>query len=106
LKVFRVSKDRSSGFPTLTLIKPRNTSISLDKDVQDETLLPPFHGIRALSGQDALRGRGYDVVDAPQTPRASHVLHAIREGDEAVLTFFGRKQGTRLEILFIGQASG
>ena len=68
--------------------------------------LPDFPGEALDSYRDALRGRGYDVVDAPQTPRASHVLHAIREGDEAVLTFLGRKQGTRLEILFIGQASG
>lgn len=57
------------------------------------------------SYRNVLRGRGYDVAE-PTTRRSTRALHAKRDGDEAVLTFFGRKHDTRLEILFIGGAPG
>lgn len=52
-----------------------------------------------------LRARGYHVVRSASHP-SPHALHAKRGEDEAVLTFFGRKRATRLEILFVGHTSG
>ena len=52
-----------------------------------------------------LRAGGFHVVRSASQP-SPHALHAKRGDDEAVLTFFGRKQATRLEILFVGHASG
>ncbi len=57
------------------------------------------------SYRNVLRGLGYDVAQ-PTTRQSTRALHAKRDGDEAVLTFFGRKHDTRLEILFIGGARG
>jgi hypothetical protein len=57
------------------------------------------------SYRNVLRGHGYEVV-RQRTPRTTHALHVKRGGDKAVLTFFGRRHATRLEILFIGGAAG
>ncbi len=57
------------------------------------------------SYRDLLRAGGYHVV-RPARRESTHALHARLDDDEAVLTFFERKQATRLEILFVGHGSG
>jgi hypothetical protein len=57
------------------------------------------------SYRDLLRAGGYHVV-RPARRESTHALHAILDDDEAVLTFFERRQATRLEILFVGRSSG
>jgi hypothetical protein len=57
------------------------------------------------SYRDLLRARGYHVV-RPASHESTQTLHATLGDDEAVLTFFRRKQATRLEILFVGLGSG
>ena len=57
------------------------------------------------SYRQALRVRGYHVVRVASR-QSAHELHAKRGDSEVILSFFGRKHATRLEILFVGGASG
>jgi hypothetical protein len=54
--------------------------------------------------RNALRAQGYRVARR-ESRRSTHALRVKSGEDEAVLSFFGRKHGTRLEILFIGSGS-
>jgi hypothetical protein len=51
--------------------------------------------------RNALRAEGYRVARR-ESRRSTHALRVKSGEDEVVLTFFGRKHGTRLEILFVG----
>jgi len=55
--------------------------------------------------RDALRERGYHVP-RPESQNSTRALYAKSADTEAVLTFFDRKHGTRLEILFVAHGSG
>jgi hypothetical protein len=98
-------RDLPSNWP-----KPTGARVVADTTQQagDRLLLLDVPGTpdEALdSYRKVLRGLGYDVAQ-PKTRQSTRALHAKRDGDEAVLTFFGRKHATRLEILFIGGAPG
>jgi len=56
--------------------------------------------------RDELEASSYDVLRHESSPPAGHALHAKRGDDEAILSFFGREQVTRLEILFVSRGSG
>ena len=56
--------------------------------------------------RDELKANGYDVLRRESSPPAGHALHAKRGDDGAILSFFGREQTTRLEILFVSRGSG
>jgi hypothetical protein len=57
------------------------------------------------SYQSALRDGGYEV-DRPRLRRTRRALHAQSPEHRAVLTFFARKELTRIEILFLTPATG
>ena len=67
--------------------------------------LPDRPGEALESYRDELEAAGYRILQ-PRSGRSSHALHAKRGDDEAILTFFGRKHATRLEILFVARGSG
>ena len=56
------------------------------------------------SYQYELEANGYHVRRRESDPQR-HVLDAKRGDDEAILGFFGREHGTRLEILFVVSGS-
>jgi len=56
--------------------------------------------------RDELEANSYYVLRRESSPPAGHAIYAKRGDDEAILSFFGREQATRLEILFVSRGSG